>query len=109
MGVIMTTITYGKSVNPVKDNAATRRHKRRAAEAIDRKLVESRILKALGQKPEQGGKPVVIAKRKPTMRAEMVTITHFAKPVSTSCCLPEVAIYRAGYRTTRKEAVHITK
>ena len=29
--------------------------------------------------------------------------------VTGSCCLPQVAIFAAGHRNTRKEAVHITK
>ncbi|MBC3250482.1 antitermination protein [Serratia fonticola] len=96
----MTTITYGKSVKPVsKENAAMRRHQRRAAEAIDRKLVELRICKALGQQPEA---VEVVAARKPSSRAELVTLTHFSKPVSNSdnCCLPEVARFAAGHRKT---------
>ncbi|MFT2798814.1 antitermination protein [Serratia sp. N21D137] len=101
----MTTITYGKSVKPVsKENAATRRHQRRSAEAIDRKLVELRICKALGQQPEvvQAVSQEVVAARKPSSRAELVTITHFSKPVSNSdnCCLPEVARFAAGHRKT---------
>lgn len=101
----MTTITYGKSVKPVsKENAATRRHQRRAAEAIDRKLVELRICKALGQQPEvvQAASQEVVVARKPSSRAELVTITHFSKPVSNSdnCCLPEVSLFRAGYRNS---------
>lgn len=99
----MTTITYGKSVKPVsKENAATRRHQRRASEAIDRKLVELRICKALGQKPEavQAASQEVTAARKPSNRAELVTITHFSKPMSNTnnTCLPQVALFVAGHR-----------
>lgn len=99
----MTTITYGKSVKPVsKENAATRRHQRRAAEAIDRKLVELRICKALGQQPEvvEAVSQEAVAARKPSNRAELITLTHFSKPVSNldNTCLPEVAKYAAGYR-----------
>lgn len=100
----MTTISYGKSVKPAsKENAAVRRHQRRAAEAIDRKLVESRICKALGQKPEEVTsvkKAEVSTKRNVSSRAELVTLTHFVKPVSSSDnrCLPEVAMFAAGFR-----------
>lgn len=99
----MTTITYGKSVKPVsKENAATRRHQRRAAEAIDRKLVELRICKALGQQPEvvQADSQEVTVARKPSSRAELVTLTHLSKPVSSSgnTCLPQVAMFNAGHR-----------
>jgi hypothetical protein len=101
----MTTISYGKSIKPAsKENAAARRHQRRAAEAIDRKLVESRICKALGQKPEEvtrAKKAKVSTKRNVSSRAELVTITHFVKPVSSSDnrCLPEVAKFAAGNRS----------
>lgn len=101
----MTTITYGKSVKPVrKENAATRRHQRRAAEATDRKLVELRICKALGQQPEvvEVVSQEVVAVRKPSNRAELVTLTHFSKPVSNSdnCCLPEVALFSVKSKKT---------
>ncbi|WP_243466206.1 hypothetical protein [Sodalis glossinidius] len=48
------TIIYGKSINPVvKDNARSRRQKRRRAEEVDNGLVASRIDRALGLKPEK--------------------------------------------------------
>ncbi|WP_312953903.1 transcriptional antitermination N peptide [Atlantibacter hermannii] len=40
-------------------------------------------------------------KRKPTMRAEVVTITTQVQRYEGSCCLPEVAMYSAGYRNTK--------
>jgi len=104
----MTTISYGKSVKPArKENAAARRHQRRAAEAIDKKLVESRICKALGQKPEEvtNVKKVAVSnKRSVSSRAELVTLTHFVKPVSSpdNRCLPEVAMFAAGFRKSEK-------
>ncbi|AKE09180.1 transcriptional antitermination N peptide [Serratia liquefaciens] len=104
----MTAISYGKSVKPAsKENAAARRHQRRAAEAIDRKLVESRICKALGQKPEEitrVNKSEASTKRNVSSRAELVTLTHFVKPVSSSDnrCLPEVAMFAAGFRKSEK-------
>lgn len=48
-------------------------------------------------------------KRKPTMRAEVVTITSQVKHYEGSCCLPEVAMYSAGFRRVRKDATHIIK
>lgn len=104
----MTTISYGKSVKPAsKENAAARRHQRRAVEAIDRKLIESRICKALGQKPEEINsvkKSDVSSKRNVSSRAELVTLTHFVKPISSSDnrCLPEVAMFAAGHRKSDK-------
>lgn len=40
-------------------------------------------------------------KRKPSMRAEVVTITTITKRYEGSVCLPDVALYAAGYRTSK--------
>ncbi|QPS90200.1 transcriptional antitermination N peptide [Atlantibacter hermannii] len=40
-------------------------------------------------------------KRKPTMRAEVVTITTQVQRYEGSCCLPEVAIFAAGHRKSK--------
>ncbi|MDA3131720.1 antitermination protein N [Atlantibacter subterraneus] len=40
-------------------------------------------------------------KRKPTMRAEVVTITSQVEHYEGSCCLPEVAMYAAGHRKSK--------
>lgn len=37
-------------------------------------------------------------KRKAAMRAEVITITTLAKKYEGSACLPNVALYAAGYR-----------
>jgi len=41
-------------------------------------------------------------KRKPTMRAEVVTITTQVQHYEGSCCLPEVAIFAAGHRKSER-------
>jgi len=40
-------------------------------------------------------------KRKPTMRAEVVTISTQVQRYEGSCCLPEVAIFAAGHRKSK--------
>lgn len=43
-------------------------------------------------------------------RAAILYSNEFGhKPVECGVCLPEVALYAAGHRNTRKEAVHIIK
>ena len=49
------------------------------------------------------------AARRRARRAEVVTITSMVSKYEGSVCLPDVALYAAGHRNTRKEAVHITK
>uniref|UniRef100_UPI0020175EAE transcriptional antitermination N peptide n=1 Tax=Citrobacter freundii TaxID=546 RepID=UPI0020175EAE len=41
-------------------------------------------------------------KRKPAMRSEVVTITTMVSQYSGSTCLPDVALYSAGYRKSSK-------
>ncbi|MDW2592644.1 transcriptional antitermination N peptide [Citrobacter braakii] len=41
-------------------------------------------------------------KRKPSMRSEVVTITTMVSQYSGSTCLPDVALYSAGYRKSSK-------
>jgi len=41
-------------------------------------------------------------KRKPTMRAEVVTITSQVQHYEGSCCLPQVSIFYAGNRSKKE-------
>lgn len=120
----MKTIVYGKSVNPVKKiNAATRRHARRKAEAIQRELLTSRIDKVMGLKPERR-KPLtrieLACKRKPAPPLDLSPLTQYQEQITLSAqkhmqaryphrgafvefdegsyCLPQVALYAAGYQ-----------
>lgn len=99
----MTVITYGTSV---KENAKSRRHARRRAVAMDRDRIESIIDTAFGIEPE-----VVAIQVKHISRIEKACISPSLRDrhESTSVCLPDVAIYNAGYRTVRKGATHIFK
>lgn len=99
----MTVITYGTSV---KETAKTRRHARRRAVAIDRERIESIIDTAFGIKPE-----VVAIEVKRISRIEKAVTTPSLrdKHESTSVCLPEIALFNAGYRTVRKDVTHIIK
>ncbi|RFU89391.1 MULTISPECIES: antitermination protein N [Citrobacter] len=40
-------------------------------------------------------------KRKPSMRSEVVTITTMVSQYSGSICLPDVALYSAGHRSSK--------
>lgn len=40
-------------------------------------------------------------KRKPAMRSEVVTITTMVSQYSGSTCLPDVALYAAGHRSSK--------
>ncbi|BAE74501.1 hypothetical protein SGGMMB4_02773 [Sodalis glossinidius str. 'morsitans'] len=123
----MKTIVYGKSVNPVKKiNAATRRHARRKAEAVQRELVVSRIDKVLGLKPEKQQYPSrweKLSKRKPAPPLDLSTLTQYQEQITLSaqkhmkaryphrgavvefeegsCCLENVALFQAGFRASK--------
>ncbi|HHL0960309.1 TPA: antitermination protein [Serratia marcescens] len=115
----MATITYGTSVNPIaKSNAAIRRKQRRKAEAIERELIESVVLKALGQKPE---KREVLTRIRPTTPPDLKPLQDYQQQIEQaatahgcsnhrklyrgvvegSCCLTEVALYAAGHRKSK--------
>lgn len=91
----MTVITYGTSV---KESAKTRRHARRRAVAMDRERIESIIDTAFGIEPE-----VVAIEVKRISRIEKaVTAPSLRdKHESTAMCLPEIAIFAAGYRNSK--------
>lgn len=99
----MTVITYGTSV---KETAKTRRHARRRAVAMDRERIESIIDTAFGIEPE-----VVAIEVKHISRIEKACSSPSLRDrhESASVCLPDVAIFNAGYRTVRKGATHIYK
>ncbi|WP_017346150.1 transcriptional antitermination N peptide [Pantoea sp. A4] len=88
----MTAITYGSSV---KETAKTRRHARRRAAAIERDGICSIIDTVFGIEPE-----VVAVTARPTNRVSRATSSPSLRDrhESGANCLPEVAIYAAGYR-----------
>nr|AAG50255.1 probable anti-termination protein [Phage GMSE-1] len=120
----MKQLSYGKSINPVvKDNARSRRQKRRRAEEVDNGLVISRIDRALGLKPEKQQYPSrweKLSKLKPAPPLDLSTLIQYQKQITHSaqkhmqaryphrgafvkfkygsCCLKNVALFQAGYR-----------
>ncbi|WP_406706612.1 antitermination protein [Sodalis sp.] len=120
------TIVYGKSINPVvKDNARSRRQKRRRAEEVDNGLVTSRIDRVLGLKPEKQQYPSrweKLSKRKPAPPLDLSPLTQYQEQITLSaqkhmkaryphrgafvefeegsCCLENVALFQAGYRNS---------
>lgn len=99
----MTVITYGTST---KQSAKSRRHARRRTVAMDRERIESIIDTAFGIEPE-----VVAIEVKHISRIEKAVISPSLRDrhESTSVCLPEIALFNAGYRKARKDAKHIIK
>ncbi len=91
----MTVITYGTSV---KENAKSRRHARRRAVAMDRERIESIIDTAFGIETE-----VVAVEVKHISRIEKACSSPSLRDrhESTSQCLPEIAIFAAGYRNSK--------
>ncbi|MEN4684718.1 hypothetical protein [Pantoea agglomerans] len=69
---------------------------RKASEAIEQARFERRIVSTLSSCNQRVEKAVI----SPSLRD---------RHESTSVCLPDVAIYNAGYRTVRKDVTHIIK
>lgn len=77
-----------------KGSAQSRRRAKRAA-LQSAEAVSSEVL----HRPTPS-RVTLQCKRKPAMRAEVVTITNLVQEYQGSCCLPEVALYAAGYRNS---------
>lgn len=86
-----------------KGSSAARRRARRA-EWQSQESVSSEVM----HRPTPS-RAVLLCKRKSCMKSEVVTITSMVSKYEGSCCLPDVALFAAGHRNTRKDAVHITK
>ncbi|NEG99718.1 hypothetical protein GQQ22_13410 [Pantoea agglomerans] len=69
---------------------------RKASEAIEQTRFERRIVSTLSSCNQRVEKAVI----SPSLRD---------RHESTSVCLPEIAIFNAGYRTVRKDVTHIIK
>ncbi len=69
---------------------------RKASEAIEQTRFERRIVSTLSSCNQRVEKAVI----SPSLRDQKTT---------GSACLPEVAIYSAGFRNGRKDATHIIK
>ncbi|WP_455906872.1 transcriptional antitermination N peptide [Pantoea dispersa] len=122
----MANISYGRSVKPVmKDNARTRRHRRRMVEAIECRRIEVILAAELGWEPPARNAELSRAenhcRRVFTDRISKAveTETEYHKQilagasrynlgdVDRGICLSGVAFYRAGHRRVRKDATHI--
>ena len=94
----MTVIVYGKST--FAGNAKTRRHERRRKLAIERDAICNIIDSIFGTDSEE---PVHEAPRKRLSISEKAISLGIISKSNTdansgSVCLPEVALYAAGYR-----------
>ena len=81
------------------DNARNRRRARRA-EAQSQIDADSRLARKIAVAGAGCSLNVARATSAPSLRE---------KHESTSHCLPQVALYQAGHRKVRKDAVHIIK
>lgn len=92
----MATITYGTSINPIaKSNAAIRRKQRRKADAIQRELIESVVLKALGIKPE---KRKVLSRSRPTSLPDLTPLQDYQQQIITAAKKHERRNHRIWHR-----------
>ncbi|WP_373326133.1 transcriptional antitermination N peptide [Cronobacter turicensis] len=91
----MTVIQYGSSVSV--GNAKTRRHERRRKLAIERDAIGNIIDSILGCEAPDASQE---ESRKHASRVDRATSLVFPKTDSNngSVCLPNVALYAAGYR-----------
>ncbi|MEA5104722.1 hypothetical protein [Pantoea sp. S18] len=81
------------------DTAKNRRRLRRAAER-DGLSADNRLARKIAVASAGCALTVARATSSPSLRD---------KQEGGGVCLPEIAIYNAGYRTVRKDAVHIVK
>jgi hypothetical protein len=74
---------------------------RKAAQQIDAGNYAGKINRAFAKLSGEGSERICKALSLPGLRQP--------KEENGSACLPQVAIFHAGHRTVRKEAVHIVK
>lgn len=104
----MAVITYGSSA--FAGNAKTRRHERRRAAAIERDNIGNIIDTVFGiSAPEASQEPGITGCKNRVEQALRAPNWREPKEESGGSCLPQVALYAAGNRTVRKDAVHIIK
>lgn len=82
-----------------KDNAKARYRARRAAKR-DQAAEDMRLARKVAAAASGCSLNVARATSAPSLRD---------KHESTAMCLPDVALYQAGFRNVRKDATHITK
>ncbi|WDC08789.1 regulator [Escherichia albertii] len=98
----MTVIVYGKST--FAGNAKTRRHERRRKLAIERDAICNIIDSIFGTDSEE---PVQEAPRKRLSLSEKaISLSNIRNQNTDECsgsiCLPNVALYAAGYRKSKQ-------
>ncbi|EEW3654549.1 antitermination protein N [Escherichia coli] len=79
-----------------KGTAASRRRERRA------NLQSQEAISSDKLHMPTPSRAVLQCKRKPAMRAEVITLTTLHRKYEGSTCLPNVAIYAAGYRKSKQ-------
>lgn len=79
-----------------KGTAASRRRARRANLQSQEAISSDKL-----HRPTPS-RVVLQCKRKPAMRAEVITLTTLTRKYEGSTCLPNVALYAAGYRKSKQ-------
>lgn len=97
--------------------------KRRAARAEKQSAWKQANPLLVGVKASPACRPILTLNRKPADRVVKAVDTeteyhkqilagatkYLGSEIESGMCIPQVAIYNAGYRTVRKDAVHIVK
>lgn len=83
-------------------NAKQRYNARRAAEHREKKQYAGKINRAFAKLSGEGSERTCKALSLPGLRQPK-------EDTSGSICIPQVAIFQAGHRAVRKDAVHIIK
>lgn len=93
------------TIKPAKENSKTRKFKRTGEffAAKDANRVLASRIEAAFTKLSEGCTSRVYKATMP------IQIRSSEQPSADNICLPEVAKFAAGHRTSRKEAVHIIK
>ena len=96
----MTVITYGSSVSA--GNAKTRRHERRRKLAMERDSIGNIIDSIFGSDAPDASQEVKAKRIDRVSRAISLAGTRQKEVEGGAVCLPDVAIFAAGHRTSKQ-------
>lgn len=96
----MTVITYGSSVSA--GNAKTRRHERRRKLAIERDAISNIIDSIFGSDAPDASQEVKAKRIDRVSKAISLAGTRQKEVEGGAVCLPEVALFAAGHRTSKQ-------
>ena len=96
----MTIITYGSSVSA--GNAKTRRHERRRKLAIERDAISNIIDSIFGSDAPDASQEVKAKRIDRVSKAISLAGTRQKEVEGGAVCLPDVAMFAAGHRTSKQ-------